>query len=92
MMLEQILEAAADLIEVSWAQGSEAVDFHGPYCLGIALSKATRWLDPTLESINHLSDAITQEIGTKDLVAWNDTPGRTQAEVATAIRNAKRWL
>jgi hypothetical protein len=93
MRLERILEAAADLVEECWAQGNENVGLMAPpYCLGTALSAATCLEDDTLSTITATSAALAAEIGTSDLVQWNDTPGRTQAEVVTAIRNAKRWL
>ncbi len=90
MRAAAILAAAADLVEEAWAQG-EAVVTRAANCAGIALNRASMGacdVEPRIEAYR----ALIREIGTDNIVTWNDAPGRCQAEVVTALRNAKRWL
>ena len=87
MTPEEILAEAARLVERGWCQGTYR-DTDGRVCLVGALNEASgrpcTYLD---EAWNAVCLEIPQ--GPSD---WNDTPGRTAEEVATALRNAKRWL
>jgi hypothetical protein len=98
---EEILSRAADLVEASWAQGAAHLSYHdGPYCAGKAMHKAgtlQRWRrglhEPTAAEQQAWA-AFCREIDCtfREVADWNDAPGRTAVEVATALRNAKRFL
>ena len=95
MTAEEILARAADLVEDSWAQGPDGtLSFeHGPYCAGIAMQIAAA--GQLICDVDAAWAAFSREIGVDCLVAiptWNDAPGRCKEEVATAFRNAKRFL
>ena len=108
MTAEEILARAADLVEISWAQGDANIKYDGgPYCAGVALNKAAKgemWggsLPDRIDTVSpqsaadHAWVAFCREIGVSRIDAipiYNDMPGRTQAEVAADLRNAKRWL
>ena len=96
---EELLAAAADLVEQSWAQGDANVNYvDGPYCAGIALAVAAE--DNYCEErftveFERAIHAFCQQIGVSDSMAipdWNDAPGRLKEEVATELRNAKARL
>jgi hypothetical protein len=80
--LKQALSAAADLMEMKgWAQGNDNLD-------GVCLVQAV-----VNTSIDHMVAALNrvrEVIGETDLIAWNDTHGRTQAEVVMVLRKAAR--
>jgi hypothetical protein len=80
----------------------------GPWCAGVALNKAAKGQVWGMHEDRDVVDTVMPkspagqawrafclEIGVTridNIPIWNDTPGRTQEEVATTIRNAKRWL
>lgn len=80
----------------------------GPYCAGVALNKAAKGYawgicdEPdVIDTVAPKSPsdqawrAFCLEIGITridNIPIWNDMPGRTQEEVATSLRSAKRWL
>jgi hypothetical protein len=90
---QQILLTAADLLEQhGWIQGHRrtnrgrcvlgAIDFHWDQ-----VNEVDKWnaLTKILAHIN----LFTQD-NTWSLAAWNDEPGRTKAEVITALRAAAK--
>ena len=92
---EEILAKAADLVEFSgtWGQGDEAVALGHSVCVMIALNDVAG--NAARKSYVVAECALLKEIGAAHIVEamdWNDFPGRTKEEVATALRNAKRWL
>ena len=92
---EEILAKAADLIEASWAQGPYGglSHEHGPYCAGIAIQVAAA--GQLIGDVDAAWRGFMREIGAErlsDIPEWNDRLGRCKEEVATALRNAKRWL
>ncbi len=81
MTLKQALAAAADLVEAGWAQGDD--DTSG-MCIVQAIGTAS--IDHMVAALNRVREVI----GETDQVAWNDTYGRTQAEVVMVLRKAAR--
>lgn len=76
---------AADLVERGWMQG-DYWNAHGTRCCLVgALDEAAKD-DRVFDEACRLVRTI---IGS-ELDAWNDTPGRTQAEVVAALRQAAR--
>lgn len=78
------LNRAADLIERDgWCQGLGR-DADGSRCAAVALHDAQAdrlvW--------RGAYRALKARVGTRLVVDWNDTPGRTQAEVVAALRAA----
>lgn len=65
------------------------------FCLVGALSEATRQLSDEIlrQSMLHAraEPYVQQAIGEPNIVAWNDRPGRTQAEVVAALRAAAKF-
>ena len=86
MTPEEILSEAARLVEKGWCQGRLRSG------LGVCAVGAILDAGRSDNGLNVAVSALVQEIGTPDIGRWNDTPGRTKEEVATALRNAKRWL
>lgn len=85
MTTEEALEATAQLIEKKgWCQYT-LVDSKGHICLAQALAEAA------FSQYNNCYNAIQKEIGTYEIVSYNDAPGRIVEEIITTIRNAKRW-
>jgi hypothetical protein len=83
-----VLDKAAKIIEErGWCQGKEAFRSGGPTCAAVAIGIAApvgtglrgqaerflhHWLTPT----------------PRNVIFWNDAPGRTADEVITALRSA----
>jgi hypothetical protein len=74
-----VLQKARDLIEKGWCQN--ATQIGESYCMMGAIASVTDVWSP---SINVLGKAID----TPSIVGWNDTSGRTQAEVLAAFDKA----
>jgi len=100
MTAEEALAEAARLVEQGWNQGAYARDLsETQVCLVGAIRKA---LTGTVRITSALSNcdmtyttalkAIADELHPALTIEWNDTLGRTKEEVATALRNAKRFL
>lgn len=98
----KVLESAADLLEKpgAWIQGDFARDANGD---GLAMGydpKATCWcavgalekaLGPSAEKdIAHYWEALEIALpdGFSSVPDWNDTKGRTQAEIVATLREA----
>ena len=96
-----ILLAAADLIEqTGWTQESPAADeqgypvrSHSPAACRFCVTEAIRRSCPDYPN-DDLDIAamkrLERHLGTLDLPAWNDAPGRTKEEVVAALREAAR--
>ena len=88
-----VLNGAADLLlEDGWVQG----DYRGPngeHCMVDAIGAAIRtsapgrppWFSPKYAEATL---AVRVVVGSSLLAAWQDQPGRTQAEVVAALRAA----
>jgi len=82
MTLKQALAAAADLVEAKgWAQRDDDND---SVCIVQAI------VNTSLDLMVPMLNRVREVIGETDLVAWNDTYGRTQAEVVMVLRKAAR--
>lgn len=100
LTIARVLDKAADLIEPegAWTQGEYGRNKKGQpvharrsavcFCLYGAINAARRRpLDTAVvgELFEHLKRGVPE---TEFPWFWNDTPGRTQAEVVTALREA----
>lgn len=93
MNVAEVLNAAADLLEKpggwtqetygKWDEGNES---YSCLCLFGALGETAGWLDDATVSVKAL-DAVRVVVGDNP-IEWNDAPGRTQAEVVQALRQA----
>ncbi len=91
------LEAANLLEKKGWCQRMATLG--GKVCMGEALYKATFSTElsssehhltadpPKREKWKSVNNALSKFIG-RDVVGWNDTPGRTKAEVIEKLREA----
>jgi hypothetical protein len=84
---QKVCADAADLIErCGWVQGvSEGPN--GETCIQSALYNVTSPIDFYSEYSPALQ-LIRDAIGSAYIPDWNDTPGRTKAEVIAALRKA----
>lgn len=96
----QILNAAADLIEKpgAWTQETFARDATGRrvdmwsedakcFCVSSAIQRVEgRFRRGAWNKF----DGLTRQRGFRHMADWNDHPGRTQAEVVAALREAAR--
>jgi len=101
----EVLEAAADLLEKpgAWTQNEFARDAVGRVVYPTS-TLATCWcVRGAIAAVNEEEDdhaantrnwkAAAKLLGfhdVHDIEQWNDTPGRTQAEVVAALREAAR--
>lgn len=76
------LEAAARLLEKGWTQG--VYEDCGAFCLSGAIYEVVGRGGDVVPAREYVKKAI----GIISLVGWNDEPGRTQAEVVSAVRKA----
>lgn len=82
MSAATVLREAADLIDANeWGQSS-VTDTPGAYCPMIALNQINR------RTNYEPYEALRRYLGIRNIVAWNDKPGRTKAEVLAAMRGA----
>jgi hypothetical protein len=88
LLPSEALAKAADLIEPegAWRQGPSLRD--GAQCAVNALAAATRQGQSWGAMIDFAYQAIGLDAGSMALSEWNDAPGRTQAEVVAALRQA----
>ena len=101
-----VLNAAADLLDKpgAWAQGSLALGSSGEslsvdsseavcFCIVGAIRRVSGF-NRRPEKTVPLRQAVARSLGLPGykapLVAWNDAPERTQAEVVQALRDAAR--
>lgn len=91
----EILDGAADYIEeYGWTQGPESSSVPGcPTCAGIAIDLAAKDGDEVVPewfaAVDFLRGVVgASRFGAGGVIDWNDAPGRTQAEVVTALRTA----
>lgn len=86
-----ILNRAADLVEQGWCQyklENRRPDGITEYCVIAALSKAAYGNHDTSFRMSDAYWLLESRIGDDngDLVNWNNTLGRTQAEVVSLLR------
>lgn len=95
LSVADVLERAADLIEPEgcWTQGSFARDAAGERIFSRD-KRAQCWcmfgaivVVGNAQKINEITDLFLDNFN-KAPIAFNDTPGRTQAEVVSALRRA----
>lgn len=98
-VVAQVLERAAELCERGWCQivyarkaggegvsavSRDAVSWCPVGAIAAVVTAARHSHEVRFAAIERLSDAI----GSWHIPYWNDTPGRTQAEVVDALRRA----
>ena len=86
--LKRLKNEAAELLEQwGWQQGWYAHDGpHSPMCLVGAVQKAY-FGDPNTELNGPELKQLQEDLGIEDVVAWNDTPGRTKEEILAVLRS-----
>lgn len=99
MSVAEVLNKAADLLEKpgAWTRGTYARDSAGQL-VASSDHTATCWcaMGATIRAAFSLGtrsgDAIEQiaKFAGDNIGAWNDAPGRTQAEVVAALRQAAK--
>lgn len=104
MTPREVLLKAAELVERGWCQGHGATDKSGNtvdrdaddaacFCALGAISRATQGTKQSVrndlfwDARARLGDVVDQA-GFMGVAPWNDAPGRTQAEVVQALRQA----
>ncbi len=96
----EVLEAAADLLEKpgAWTQGCFARNAEGRkvdmwsleascFCVSAAIQKSE---GPRRFGAWDRFDGYIRQRGFRHMAEFNDAPGRTQAEVVAALRQASR--
>jgi hypothetical protein len=93
--VRDVLHRAVDLLEeFGWCQGENEVRDNRPFCVGTAIQRAVidygiDWTDVEPHEWNaYLHSAWDACRFDRDMVQWNDTPGRTKAEVVARLRAA----
>jgi len=86
---DEVLERAASVVDLGWAQGdgSENFDSTGGHCAITAVDYSA--LDADLDVHEAAQSALVKAIGGDCVEAiwkWNDTPGRTKEEVSAMLR------
>lgn len=90
MTTREVLTNARALVAQGWTQG----DWRDGscYCAAGALRSVTRGMlgDAWVEAVAALKAAIGRHrfCGDREIIGWNDTPGRTQEEVIAAFDRA----
>lgn len=90
LSVAEVLNRAADLIEPegAWTQGTYGLIGDGEYrclCLYGAVREAARGYP---RAVPKGCMSVLDGLCDNDPVGWNDTPGRTQAEVVAKLREA----
>ncbi len=79
--LVTLLNARTLLATEGWCQG-EYQSAAGSYCAYGAISEGSDgWMVPVITA----ADAIKETVGEQNLVAWNDSPRRSKAQVLKAF-------
>lgn len=95
--VSEILSKAADLLEKPGAgtQGGSAFDASGnpvgygnPAAASWCVEGAIGLAASNLCEVDRAFRAVKRRLGIRSLYRWNDTPGRTQAEVVAVLRTA----
>jgi len=83
-----ILNDAADIIDRDgWVQGELSIPGQGRCTLDAIAASGDGFGDP---AVYLAVAALNGYLGSIRLAAWNDAPGRTHAEVVSALRGAAR--
>ena len=87
--VRDVLVAARKLIEKpeQWVGGGEQYDFSRK-CAGIALDSGNGNVGGTYADWSAACNLFRKVIGADDIIPWNDTPGRTHAEVLSMFDKA----
>jgi hypothetical protein len=98
-----ILQHARDLLAAGWCQGKSAIGSHAgrvspldseacSFCVSGAFDRS--WIDLGLTLANDIAArrAFQAVIGWSSIINWNDTPGRTKADVLDAFTRAIKWV
>lgn len=93
MTVIEVLEAARARVEKGWGQGRAVSPLGGgPTCVGVAIERAfTNGGEVRNEARRMFCQAVAVSFGAVyggEIVEWNDTPGRTQADVLAAFDKA----
>jgi hypothetical protein len=85
----EVLKAARLRIMQGWCPDAGS-DNHGGVCALIAISNSGGWTHNEFlcGKADATTDYLREAIGQRDIVEWNDSPGRTQAEVIAAFDKA----
>jgi hypothetical protein len=85
----EVLKAARLRIMQGWCPDAGS-DNQGGVCALIAITRSADWThnDFLCGMADKTMGYLRRSIGQSDIIAWNDTPGRTQAEVAAAFDRA----
>jgi hypothetical protein len=82
---EVLRRARVQLAENGWCQG-EYVDGHGRRCMVGAIMEVVEPWTPVFRKVERALEEVLPE--PEDVPAFNDTPGRTYAEVDAAFEKA----
>jgi hypothetical protein len=83
-----LLERAAGQIEaLGWVQGNPR-GRRGEVSADVALRRARANLGLSFVALEEAHNRLAAYIGTRDIISWNDRPGRTAREVIATLRNA----
>ena len=89
--VSEVLNAAADLLEKpgAWTQGVYHGDDDTCHCVTGAIAWVQGRRVPS-ETDDAAVVAVSAQLGLKEyeILGWNDEPGRNQAEVVAALRQA----
>lgn len=92
--MNEALRKAADLIEANgWWQSKSDSDCgnNQHICVAMAIDMAItadRASGKKTVPFNDAKEQLERHLGVTDVIAWNDTPGRTKDEVIAALRAA----
>lgn len=78
------LKNARRLLSIHWIQGAAMMDDDG-FCLSMAVTRSANTLGDLEAARNRLYDVIPTGCS---IVEFNDTPGRTQAEILEVVNKA----
>jgi hypothetical protein len=79
-----VLVQARQRIEAGWVRLTPKAD-KGTYCLLTAITAGHTLYDVIAGPAFMASNLMRRQLGTRGIMTWNDTPGRTKDEVLAAI-------
>jgi hypothetical protein len=91
----ELAEESAEIVEKGWMQGWYN-DGEGNYCAVGAMHRADHSIGTNERVRKHVIEVAQGLVGypggKNDIPKWNDTPGRTQAEVADMWRTVAKEI
>lgn len=85
----EVLLDAVEYIEThGWCQGGQGYGPNGQRCMLRAMMHSADHVRATMSAFAVAREAVAEEIGTLAIASWNDSPGRTRAEVVAKLRAA----